>query len=49
MRRSEVCDEWAEDNGMDALADHDHRCYAAQGGTRRCANPVIEPDSPKIE
>lgn len=25
------------------------RCYAAQGGTRHCANPVTEPDSLKID
>ena len=30
MRGSEVGDEWAEDNGVDALADRDDRCDAAQ-------------------
>src|SRR4051812_984359 len=35
MRRSEVGDEWTEDKGVDALADSDHRCDAAEECRRR--------------
>src|SRR6266487_4499191 len=30
MRGSEVGDEWAEDDGVDALADREHGCDAGQ-------------------
>src|SRR5690348_4984122 len=35
MRRSEVSDEWAEDDGVDALGERDHRRDGAEERCRR--------------
>src|SRR5438093_9976689 len=40
MRRSEVGDEWTEDKGVDAFADCDHRCDAAE----ECRRPELGMD-----
>jgi hypothetical protein len=42
MRGSEVGDEWAEDDGVDALADREHGCDAGQerGRPEVCGHEV---------